>query len=75
MKGAGDKITGETFSYQLVSRKASSLKHMEMATHEWNSRFDRLLALFETHAANIRSLARVAEAHERPQDPDLAAET
>jgi hypothetical protein len=41
---------------------------MELATHDWNSRFESLLELVETDAGNIRSLARVAEAHERRLD-------
>jgi hypothetical protein len=52
----------------LARRHEALAESMELATHDWNSRFDRLLELVETDAANIRSLARVAEAHERRLD-------
>jgi len=54
---------------EAITRRHEALSEsMELATHEWNSRFERLLGLVETDAANIRSLARIAEAHERRLD-------
>ena len=41
---------------------------MELANHDFNARFSRLLGLVEIDADNIRSLARVAEAREHRLD-------
>jgi hypothetical protein len=53
---------------KLTERHEAFVQSMELANHEWNARFSRLLSLVETDAANIRSLARVAEAHEHRLD-------
>lgn len=53
---------------KLTERHEAFIQSMELASHEWSARSSMLLGLVETDAANIRSLARVAEAHEHRLD-------
>ena len=53
---------------RLTERHEVLAQSMELAAHEWNARFNKLLSLVEIDAENIRSLARTAEAHEQRLD-------
>jgi hypothetical protein len=53
---------------KLTERHEVLAQSMELANHEWNARFSKLLGLVEIDAENIRSLARAAEAREHRLD-------